>query len=84
MESTRCLQEVTFTNSLKHNAVVCLLTRLMAPYRSEQLSADGDENCWKHRGRGAHMYVESLQGIYGDILTSVVNMNAPSGKICVF
>lgn len=35
------------------NAVVCLLTLLVALCRSEQLSADGDEKCV----RGVKMYV---------------------------
>lgn len=51
MESTRWLYKLTFIDSLRNNAVVCLLTLLVALCRSEQLTADSDEKCWKHRGR---------------------------------
>lgn len=68
MEITRWLHELTLGDSLELNAVVCLLTPLVAPCRSEQLTADSDEKCWKRAGRGRTCMWESLQGIWANVL----------------
>lgn len=68
-----CLHKLTFTNSLKHNAV--------GDYLPYSWPCAGQSSCkltvMKSIGNkwGFLWMWESLQCIYGDVLTSVLNMN---------
>ena len=83
-KAPRWLHTLPFTDLLKRDATVCLLTLLVALCRSEQLTADGDEKCWKHRPwvRGVAMCIRGkLCSLHGDIWTSALNLNAASRTI---